>query len=213
VLGIAILVLSICFCAFGFSRLQSNTEDVLQWLPDDSAARVEFDEFREKFGSDDFLIVTWVDCTTDDPRLPDFTHRIVDEDSNDLIQSVISGSQIIDRLTVNGRLTKSSVLRRFRGIFYGIDDINQTLAIVELSKKGSANRKESLRLVESVIEQVPDLSLENVTFGGYPYIGVNVDRQMKNSFRFFLLPSVVMATFVSLYCLKNFYLSSIVLAG
>ena len=210
VLGVVLLLLSLCFCAFGFARLQSNTEDVLQWLPDDSAARVEFDEFRQKFGSDDFLVVTWTDCTVDDPRLRKFTRLVVEKDSENLIQSVVSGAQLIDDLTVNDRLTRRAIEKRFKGIFFGVKDASQTLAVVELSQDGSANRKESLKLVEAAIDQTPALAIEDVTFGGYPYVGVNVDRQMKNSFRFFLIPSVLLASFVSLYCLKDFYLSTIV---
>ena len=210
VIGIVILLLSVCFCVLGIARLQSNTEDILQWLPDDSAARVKFDGFREKFGADDFLIVTWTDCTTDDPRLTDFTQRVIDQDSRDLIESVISGAQIIDELTANDRLTRRSVEKRFRGIFFGVKDTDQTLAVVELSKKGSANRKESLEVVKAAIDQTADLAIENVTFGGAPYVGIKVDLQMKNTFKFFVILSVLLASLVSFYCLKDLYLSIIV---
>ena len=62
VLGATLLVLSIVFCIFGLSKFQSNTEDVVQWLPDSSPSRNVYDQFEAKFGSDDFLLVTWEGC-------------------------------------------------------------------------------------------------------------------------------------------------------
>ena len=210
VIGVAVLLFSLAFCGLGLARLQTNTEDVLQWLPDDSPARLEFNEFRRKFGSDDFLVVTWKDCTSRDPRLLEFSQSILEQDSEDLIQSVTSGASLIQELTRNNRLSRRAVEKRFQGIFFGVEDIKQTMLIVELSPKGSENRKQSLQLVDSVIEEIPDLAYQDVTFGGYPYVGVSVDRQMKGSFQYFLIPSVLLASLVSLYCLKDFFLSTIV---
>ena len=157
--GLGLLLASVLFCIFGFKQLQSNTEDVLQWLPDNSEARQQYNDFAQKFGSDDFLIVTWDDCTIDDPRLKEFCQRLKDNDSNGLIQSVLSGADIIDRLESKIELSKKAIIHRFQGIYFGIKDSNQTLALVELSKKGSANRKESLQQIDQVVVGVPGLEV------------------------------------------------------
>lgn len=198
------------FCAIGLSKFQSNTEDVLQWLPDDSPSRVVYNGFEKKFGSDDFLVVTWNDCTVDDPRLDDFCRRLVDQDADGLIQSVVNGADIIARLRIESGLQKKYILKRFKGIFFGIDDSAQTLALIELTKNGSAHRKKSLERIESVIQDTPNLNLEQVAFGGYPYVGINIDKQLRNSILYFLLPSVICATIISVLCLRNIFLSSIV---
>ena len=210
IFGLGLLVASVLFCILGFSQLQSNTEDVLQWLPDNSEARKEYNEFERKFGSDDFLIVTWNDCTIEDPRLKQFCRQLKENDSDGLIQSVFNGADIIDKLESELRLSKKVIISRFEGIYFGIKDPNQTLALIELSKIGSANRRESLQQIETVIKGVPDLELNEVIFGGYPYIGVNIDNQLKDSFQYLLLPSVLFASIVSLYCLRNLSLSMIV---
>ena len=101
-------------------------------------------------------------------------------------------------------------MKRFKGIFFGIDDPTQTLALIELTKSGTADRRESLRQIESAIEDTPDLNLQQITFGGYPYVGINIDNQLKNSILYFLLPSIVCASVVSVLCLRNIFLSSIV---
>ena len=210
VAGATLLILAIVFCSIGISRLQSNTEDVVQWLPDNSSARKLYDEFQQKFGSDDFLVVTWPGCTVDDPRLSQLCQRLTDDDPNQLIQSTTSGADVIDMLGPEIDLPKQHVVNRFRGIYFGAEDPQQTLAIIELTKAGTADRRKALQLVESAIDDTPDLDLEQVIFGGYPYIGINLDNQLKNSFIFYLSPSVILASITSLYCLKNFSLSSIV---
>ena len=194
----------------GLSRFQSNTEDVLQWLPDNSPSRKLYNEFEDKFGSDDFLVVTWNDCTVDDPRLKHFCKRLVDQDSGNLIQSVVNGADVISRLSAESGLKEKYILNRFKGIFFGVDDSAQTLALIELTKNGSADRKESLSQVEAAIKDTPDLNLDQITFGGYPYVGINIDNQLRNSILYFLLPSVFCASIVSVFCLRNIFLSSIV---
>ena len=208
--GIALLLLCFLFCVIGLSRFQSNTEDVVQWLPDSSPSRLLYNEFEKKFGSDDFLVVTWEDCTVDDPRLEYLCNRIVEQDSDKLIQSVVSGADIIARLRTDVSLSKRNVLSRFKGIFFGVDDTTQTLALIELTKSGTADRRESLRQIEAAIVDTPDLDLQQITFGGYPYVGINIDNQLKNSILYFLFPSIVCASIISVLCLRNIYLSLIV---
>ena len=205
-----LICFSIALCSVGWSQFQSNTEDVVRWLPDSSPARIVYDTFEKKFGSDDFLVVTWDGCTIDDPRLEHFCKRLVDEDSDGLIQTIVNGADVIARLDREIALPKKHVLNRFKGVFFGIEDSSQTLALIELTKNGSADRKESLRQIEGAIADTPGLSLTQVTFGGYPYVGLSIDQQLKSSFLYFLLPSVICATFVSVLCLRNVFLSSIV---
>ena len=204
------LLLCLSFCVFGFSRFQSNTEDVVQWLPDSSPARFLYNTFEKKFGSDDFLVVTWKGCTVEDPRLEQLCERIVEDDTNKRIQSVVSGKDIISRLRTEANLSKKSVLNRFKGIFFGIEDPTQTLALIELTKHGTAERRKSLQQVEAAIESTPNLDLQDITFGGYPYVGINIDNQLKNSIIYFLLPSILCASIVSVFCLRNIYLSALV---
>ena len=61
-----------------------------------------------------------------------------------------------------------------------------------------------------VIGELPDLNSGDVSVGGYPYVATYVDQQLKNSFRYYLVPSVLLATFVALICLRNVGLTVIV---
>ena len=80
------------------SKFQSNTEDVLQWLPDNSPTREEYNDFERKFGADDFLLATWDGCVVNDPRLVQFCENLTRKDSGDLIRSVVNGSDVLAKL-------------------------------------------------------------------------------------------------------------------
>ena len=210
ILGLIVIAGCILFCLLGLLLGPSNTQDVLQWLPDGSIARQDYNEFDRKFGSDDFLIVTWNDCTIEDPRLQQFCQQLEEKDADGLIQSVFNGTDVIDKLESLFQLSKKVVVNRFRGIFFGIEDPNQTLALIELTQKGSTNRKKALRQIKQIVVDVPGLELDDVSFAGYPYVGISLDNQLKSSFRHLLLPSVLLASIVSFCCLRNFALSIIV---
>lgn len=208
--GFTFALVCIAFCFFGFSKIQSNTEDVLQWLPDQSDAREKYDFFESKFGSDDFLIVTWDGCTIDDPRLASFTKYIRDHDSEALIQKITNGTEVVQRLTGDLKLARTSILRRLRGVFFGTENPELTSALIELSSKGRANRVGSMQLVWDAIDAEPALDRQFISIGGYPYIATFIDNQLKNSFRSFLVPSVVLSTMIALFCLRNFVLTLVV---
>lgn len=209
-LGVSFAAVCIVFCFFGFSRIQSNTEDVLQWLPDQSEARSDYDFFESKFGSDDFLIVTWEDCRLGDERLPRFTEFLRSQDSAGLIQKVTNGTEIFERLARDLNFSRRQILGRLRGVFFGTSDTDLTCALIELSDLGTADRTASMKLVWGAIDADPELGREKVVMGGYPYIATFIDGQLKNSFRYLLLPSIILSTLISLFCLRNGMLTLIV---
>ena len=208
--GIAFAITSIVFCLFGFSRIESNTEDVLQWLPDQSVAREQFNFFAERFGSDDFVIVTWEGCTVSDPRQEALTEYIRENDPERLIQSATSGADITRRLARDMKMSWEAISNRLTGVFFGVENPEQTCILVVLSKSGTADRSGSMELIWKAVEFVPNLSREQVSMGGYPFVATIIDRQLKGSFRSCLLPSVILATFISLCCLRNLVLTLIV---
>ncbi len=210
IVGLAFALFCIAMACFGLSRLQSNTEDVLQWLPDQSEARVKYDLFESKFGSDDFLILTWDGCTVDDPRLVTFTNYIREHDTEGLFQQVTNGAEVVIRLAGELKLSRASIQRRLRGVFFGSQDVELTCAFLELSPKGTANRSPSMQIVWEAIDELPDLERDEVAIGGYPYIATFLDSQLGNSFRNFLIPSVVLSTLLALFCLRNIALTLIV---
>lgn len=210
VLGIVLLSMSLVVGFFGFSRINSNTEDVTEWLPDDSEAREDLEFFESRFGSDDFLVMTWKNCTVSDPRLELLSSAIKNLDREQLVQNIVHGQSIMRLMTEQYRIPKQQVARRLRGVFYGCTDPTLTCLNVELSSIGALNRWKSMDLVHQAIGQTPGLKIGDVSFGGYPYIATTIDKQLMNSLRYWLVPSVALATLISLLCLRDFVLTAIV---
>ncbi|MFK7770188.1 MAG: RND family transporter, partial [Mariniblastus sp.] len=210
IIGIVFALLSVAFCVFGLTQLKTNTEDVMQWLPDQSQAREDYDYFEQHFGSDDFLIATWDGCTVEDPRLSQFAQQLRKNDPDGLIQTVTNGAEVVDRLSRELRISKQSIVKRLKGVFFGAENTELTCTYLELSAAGTANRMGSMDIVWNAIETTDGLGRETVLLGGYPYIATHIDGQLKNSYGNFLIPSVVLATLVSLFCLRNIVLTMIV---
>lgn len=202
----AMLALSI----FGLSRIQTNTEDVLQWLPDKSAAREDFNFFRDHFGSDDFVMLTWQGCATDDPRLQQMGPRLRNLDSEGLIGRVTSGYDITRELGEALELSRASIVRRLQGVFFGLQVPEQTCVLVELSQAGTRRRAATMELIWQAVDQTPGLERGDVAIAGYPYIATYIDQQLHGSYVKLLVPSVVLATVIALVCLGDPRLGMIV---
>ncbi len=52
--------------------MQSNHNDIEEWLPESFAETQEYHRFQRQFSSDTFVLASWEGCTLDDPRLPRF---------------------------------------------------------------------------------------------------------------------------------------------
>ena len=89
----------------------------------------DYDQFEQTFGSDDFLVVTWDGCSIDDPRLPAFAQAIRNSDPQGLIQNVTTGEEVVERLTRDTRMSRSTILKRLQGIFFGLHDPSLDLRI------------------------------------------------------------------------------------
>lgn len=209
-IGVAFLLFSVAFCALGISRMQSNTEDVLQWLPDKSGAREDYNLFQERFGADDFLIITWDGCTLEDPRLELLADGLRQLDKQSLLQSVTTGGDVMQRLSRQLDLSPSAVRKRMRGIFFGAENPELTCVFMELNEAGTADRNSSMNVLWQAVDSVPGLERSDLAIGGYPYIGTFIGRQLKYSFRACLPPSVLVATLCSFLCLRHFGLTLIV---
>ncbi|MDG1874353.1 MAG: MMPL family transporter [Mariniblastus sp.] len=209
-IGIGFAIFCLVFCVLGLTRIQTNTEDVLQWLPDSSSAREDYNFLQSQFGSDDFLIATWDGCQVADPRLSALTAQIRGNDPGNLIQAVTNGAEVTQLLARDFKLSPAKITRRLKGIFFGIEQSDLTCVVIELSQAGTAARAESMQLIYDSIGAVPNLHRQDVKLGGYPYVATVIDGQLKNSFRNFLLPSILLATFVAMVCLRNLTLTFVV---
>ena len=223
--GLLFLSAMVALAYFGISRLASNTEDVLQWLPDQSDARIDYNFFRDHFDSDDFVIFTWDGCTLADPRLTEVAEHLRElnlqqaqtqsspADTSDqmlLISKVSTGLDITREFSKKLNIAPKYIANRLRGVFFGLQDLKQTCVMVELSQLGTAKRTDVVNLIFEAIDQTDDLEREQVSLAGYPYIATYINQQLGSSYMTLMLPAIGLATIISLLCLRSLALGAIV---
>lgn len=210
IVGSVFLIAMIALSVYGMLKIETNTEDVLQWLPDKSQARTEYDFFKRNFDSDDFVILTWPECTTQDVRLREFAAYLRENDPDGLFAKVTTGYDITRNLQEQLSISRSAVIKRMQGVFFGVEDSEMTCALVELSHQGTAKRSSSMDLILRAIDDIEGLKQDEVSIAGYPYIATYIDQQLHGSYKTLLLPSIVLASIISLLCLRDIMLGVIV---
>ncbi len=202
--SILLLVTGAVFSLWGMSRVRMDNDDIIRWLPDGSAARADFDFFRQHFGTDEYLVVTWKDLKVDDPRLDALVSSLRGPEYSSLINSVISGKDMLEALSRPGGFSSEPLIRkRLAGVFFGKNDPAQTCIVITLTQAGREQRADSLNVLEQAISETEGLSVDEVSIAGYPWVAVNMNRMIESSLRKFLRWSAVAATFAAFCCLRS----------
>ena len=208
-LGALLAITVLIYCFVGLSMVQIKADDVSEWLPTNSEVRDRYDVFKEKFSSDDFIVMTWDGCEIGDSKLRALTKNIRDLES-DLILSVTNGEEVFNQLVNDLNVSKRSAYNRLKGMFLGAEDPKKTCAIVVLTQLGTNDRTATMQLVWGAVEKTVDLEREEIAVGGNPYIGTQISQELKYSNQRYLLPTMLLATTISFLCLRNFSLVIVV---
>ncbi|MCH2180408.1 MAG: MMPL family transporter [Mariniblastus sp.] len=206
------LVLVMLILGFGLSRIETNTEDVMSWLPDQSSARDAYELFQANFASDDFIVLTWPGCTLGNPVLEQLADQIRDSDSAPLIERVITGDEALQRMESELGFQRREAIAALRGVFFGLEDPRRTCLVVELNSQGTDDRGTFMEGLWQTIDEFPGLDRSTMAIGGYPYLANYFDRQIKQAFLKMLVPGIVVATLIAMLCLRNLVLTLIVFA-
>lgn len=123
-LVILIFASALPLIGWGFVKAMgtNNNNNIRQRLPADYEATREYREFRSRFGSDEFAVVTWEGCTLDDERLTQFASQLTTDDQSanqqeQLFRRVRTGSGLVKRLTSPpSSIDKQTALERLEGV-------------------------------------------------------------------------------------------------
>ena len=211
--------LLICIAAFAWlpmtmygakAALESMTNDVGDWLPEDFPQTETIHWFGERFGGHAMLVVSWPGCTLNDERLDRMSEGLreakttVDEGPGEpLFLQVFSGRDTFDELTANG-LPPEEAVERMRGWLVGPDgaDDPPTCAVVFLSKAGWINRTPAVEAVYDVARSI-GLDTEELRLGGPAADSVAIDAVSEQ----WLLPllgiAILCAIVIAWLCLRK----------
>ncbi len=209
--ALAFYGLGLVVCLFGYLRFESNMEDVFQWLPDETPDRELYNEFVDQFGVDDFLVVTWPQCTVADARCDTFADALLESDRDDLIEQAVSGRQLIRQMLANRRQSPKKIIDRFGGIYFGADG-RRTCVMVTLTERGMDARGSAVALVKRIADESIGVPPEDLVLAGHPQVGAYGDAVVRSSIANFVGPSCLISTLIAWICLRNIPLTIIMLA-
>ncbi len=157
--------------------IESNANDVRQWLPAGFDAAEHYEWFLKHFMTDEMIVVSWQGCTFDDPRLKSLAEKLKGDDD---FLSAITGAEMLERLTAEpSELDRDEALRRLEGSFVGPDGHTTCLVAVVAKTDGHVRR----RMVESLrrMSRLSGVPPEELRMGGPVVDGVAIDEESQRA--------------------------------
>ncbi|MEQ1829646.1 MAG: MMPL family transporter, partial [Pirellula sp.] len=155
---------------------QKSKNRVEDWLPARFSETKSLREFETRFGSDEFLMISWPGCTLGDPRATLLTEELrkPSVDGKVFFGNVDSGAQVVESLVKTKQFTEEQAKRRVTGIFVGPDG-KQSCVVARVSEAGASNRGAAMEWARNASEQATQLPLSEIHIAGTTADSVAVD--------------------------------------
>jgi predicted RND superfamily exporter protein len=206
---VVFLVGSVWVVVGAMRALESNSNDVADWLPANLEETRRLREYGKEFGSDEFIMVSWPGCTLDDPKLTELTAELRKVAPGDaaVFQRVINGAEAIGQLQDEPlELTKEEALTRLMGLLVGPD--RQTTCLVAQPNDYTAEgRRLAVERIHAAAESVAGLSSEQLRVAGTSVDNVAIDQASQKN-----LMLLGMLSFAACFILMTIGLRSLPLA-
>lgn len=167
--------------------VESNANDVRDWLPAHYVETSQYRWYQEAFGSEDFVVVSWPGCTLFDTRLDRLVERLNAADAergeqgqSPLFRRVTTGRELVEQMTSEPMLLeREEVIDRLQGTIVGPDG-HQTCAVITLTDEARAGLRPTLAEIERATRGI-GLVNETVHFGGPPVVNAAIDASSTQS--------------------------------
>ena len=183
---------------------QRFRNEITEWGERDSNVYKDFVNYREQFGVNEFVVVSWPDCDLDDPRVEAVTSGVETELAG-LVEQVSNGQRAYWELRDRWRLSEASALRRLRNTFVAKDS-EATAVGFSLSESGRLDRNHVVSRVEKILES-SGVDPESATFAGLGHNLYSLDREgLESPFR--MVPLIMLLAFLlTIVFVRNFGLA------
>ncbi len=167
--------------------IRSNINDVRDWLPSHFPETRQYSWFREQFGSEEFVVVSWPGCELNDPRLGQVAAKLTERSAasesqrtGPLFARVTTGREMLDELTTpRFGLTRTQALSRLQGTLIGPDG-RQTCAVVTLSEGARRHLRSTLTAIRAAAMEI-GVPENSVHLGGPSVVNDAIDRASTQS--------------------------------
>jgi len=196
--------------------IRSNANDVRDWVPAHYAETRNYRWFRQHFGNEDFVVVSWPGCTLDDERLAGLAARL--RERNELCKAqtgtapfrrVTTGSELVAQMTAEPiSLSHERVVSRLLGTIVGPDG-KTTCAIITLNNLEHGQLKPALGEISAAAGEV-GLPVHSIHLGGPPVVNAAIDRSSSQSLVRLAGIAALIGLVVAWLCFRTIRLTAIV---
>lgn len=176
-IAVALILLAWPFVAYAAHQAWlMNKNRIEDWLPANFPETKSLNAFYDRFGSDEFLMISWPGCTLDDPRATELERALLEPapDGITYFDKADSSRHIIDSVLSTSRVSHAEALKRFTRLFIG-EDRQQACVIALVSQSGLENRKLALDCAWRASQKATGLTLDAIHIAGSTADSVAVD--------------------------------------
>lgn len=141
-----------------FSRGLSQNNAIETWLPSETEQLQRLNRFRDRFGRDEVIVMSWDNSGLDDPRMGLLAERL--ESEVDEVVAVHTPVQFLERMTSPGNLSQAEAESRLEGFLLGPADVKsgkRAVANLVVLSGGIQNRPEVMKKIREVAANRVDL--------------------------------------------------------
>jgi len=217
--------------------LESNTNQVEDWLPATYSESVDLSWFRNQFGGEGFVLASWDGCTLGnseqlnllagklraEPLSPEQAAAagVAPHADRRLFSRVITGPEMIDRLRARpARLTEQAAIARLSGAFLGPqavkgDDNSRTTCLVAYLSPDAVTNNRAMRLAIERLEEIAQtqcgIATSSLHLGGPPVDNVAIDIEGERTLRTLAGLSGLVGLLLAYACFRSIRLTGMVL--
>ena len=165
--------------------------ELTEWADPAALPTQQFRDYREWFGANEYVLMTWRGCTRDQAVLDTLRDRLQnDAKIRDLVDSVTSGRSVFRGLTKAAKLDEDTATLRLQRTILGPDGLTTGLAL-GLSDAGRYQRETVFREINTILEE-EGISTDAVHFAGLGHdLFVLDDEGFRSPFR--MVPAIIIS--------------------
>ena len=165
---------------------------ITEWGDPDSAAYREFVDYRNKFGINEFVVVSWPGCDLNDSRVEVVTEKI-EANLEGRVQQVSSGQRAYKQLRNRARLDDLTTMDRLRNAFIAKDDLSTAIGF-NLTEAGRLDREMVVHNLEEILESA-GVPPGDAIYAGLGHNLYTLDKEgLESPFR--MVPQIMLAALV-----------------
>ena len=195
----------------GLKALKVYSNDVKQWLPEGYEEARIYDQFQEKFGIDEMVVISWKDCRIDNPDVLKFQDALQAKtnEAGTVFSNVNSGPSMLDNLLSIG-VSREAALKRLEGLVIGADG-STTCVLASPSESSVGDRRTVIEAMLDVAQETLGLAPDQLKMAGPTMDGAAINIESEKSLNRYLWMCMATVFFIAWFRLRDLPLTIMVI--